>query len=199
MQATESEIGPAPAAKIPHENQAAQLLHMCRGPSYISCLFSGWWFCLIEHLWGQVCWFCVFSCGVLDLFIFFNPSSRSSTIFLKLCLMFGCSLCIYFHHVLSEASQMAIMLMDCLQVQQSIIDRGKLKLGQSLVRHFLNLCFIFFLYILQAGHAVGLHFYDWIGVPIPPLEVLTGCRRWPDQSPYLPLLEVLARVTLIDS
>ena len=91
MQATESEIGPAPAAKIPHENQAAQLLHMCRGPSYISCLFSGWWFCLIEHLWaqGQVCWFCVFSCGVVVPPGSNSSSSPSSIGFTAFCVMFG--------------------------------------------------------------------------------------------------------------
>jgi hypothetical protein len=39
----------------------------------------------------------------------------------------------------------------------------------------------------------------WFDVPLPPLEVPLGYRRWPLQSPYPSLVGVSARVTPIDS
>ena len=42
-------------------------------------------------------------------------------------------------------------------------------------------------------------FYEWVNVPLPPLEFQSGYRWWPLQSPYLQLLEVSARVTPIYS
>jgi hypothetical protein len=37
-----------------HEDQAACLLHMCRGHRSVLCMLSGWWFSLCEPLWAQV-------------------------------------------------------------------------------------------------------------------------------------------------
>jgi hypothetical protein len=44
-----------------HEDQTIQLWHMCRGPSSILCMLSGWSFTFCEALWAQVSWFCRFS------------------------------------------------------------------------------------------------------------------------------------------
>ena len=46
---------------------------------------------------------------------------------------------------------------------------------------------------------MGLRFCDWVGVPVPPMEVFSGYWRQLLQILYLPLLGVLARGTLIDS
>lgn len=45
---------------------------------------------------------------------------------------------------------------------------------------------------LQAGQTVGRRFCGWVGVPVPPPEVLPGYRRWPVQVPRSLLLRVLA-------
>ena len=46
---------------------------------------------------------------------------------------------------------------------------------------------------------MGLRFCGWVGVLIPPLEVLPGHRRWLGQALCPSLLGVLARITHIDS
>ena len=54
------------------------------------------------------------------------------------------------------------------------------------------------LHILKAGQIVGLRFCGWVCVPISPLEILLvigdGQFRF-----YIPLLGVLAWLTLLDS
>ena len=50
----------------PYEEQAAHLLHMCRGPWPIPCMLFDWWFSLCEPPWAQVSLLCRSSCGVLD-------------------------------------------------------------------------------------------------------------------------------------
>lgn len=76
--------------QVPYEGQAAHVLHMCRWPRSVTCMFSGWWVNLGEHLWSYVVWFWRFSCGVLVLSDSCNPSPLSSTRFPGLCLIFGC-------------------------------------------------------------------------------------------------------------
>jgi hypothetical protein len=56
----------------PHEDHAAQLLHICRRLRSVPCLLFCWWFSLCESLWEQVSWFCGFSCVVLVLSGSFN-------------------------------------------------------------------------------------------------------------------------------
>jgi hypothetical protein len=51
---------------VPHEDQATQLLHMCRRPRSVACILSSWWFSLCEPPWAQISWFYRFSCAVLD-------------------------------------------------------------------------------------------------------------------------------------
>jgi hypothetical protein len=46
---------------------------------------------------------------------------------------------------------------------------------------------------------VHLKFCGCVGVPIPPMGIVSGYLRWPVQGPSLPLLGVLGRVTFIDS
>jgi hypothetical protein len=46
-------------------------------------------------------------------------------------------------------------------------------------------------HILEAEQIVGQKFCGWVGVPIPPLEVLPGYRRWLFLAPYPPFLGVL--------
>ena len=57
------------------------------------------------------------------------------------------SLCIYFHPVLVEVSQVTIVLDSCLEAEQGIFNSVKLfshglylKLGQSMFGHSLGLC-----------------------------------------------------------
>ena len=40
--------------EVPHEDQAAHLLHMYRGARSIPCILSDWWVSLCEFLWAQV-------------------------------------------------------------------------------------------------------------------------------------------------
>jgi hypothetical protein len=66
-----------------------------------------------------------------------------------------------------------------------------------------------FQHIMQAWQTVGQWFHILDSVPIPPLEAWPGYRRWQVQAlcttttttpaPCSPILEVFARVTLIDS
>ena len=68
-----------------------------------------------------------------------------------------------------------------------------LKMGQSLVGHFLSFCSIFVPAYLEEGQILSQRFL-WMGCVLSsPLEVLPGYRTL-----YPPLLEALARVTLID-
>jgi hypothetical protein len=46
---------------------------------------------------------------------------------------------------------------------------------------------------------VSCRFCGWVGLPISPLKILPGYRRWLIQAPYPALLGVLNRVTLTDS
>ena len=50
----------------PHEDQAAHLLQMCRGPRSSPCMLFDWWFSLCEPLWAQVRSLCRTSCTVFD-------------------------------------------------------------------------------------------------------------------------------------
>lgn len=52
-------------------------------------------------------------------------------------------------------------------------------------------------HILQAGQLIGQGFCGQAGVPVPPLETLPCYKRGSVQAPFPPLLEVLARVTLM--
>lgn len=52
---------------------------------------------------------------------------------------------------------------------------------------------------LQAGKIVGWRFYDWVGVPIPPLKVLPVYRGCSVQVPCPLLLGVLVYITPIGS
>lgn len=54
-------------------------------------------------------------------------------------------------------------------------------------------------YTLEAGQIVGQKFHVWVGISDPPLEVFPGYRRLLVQASYPPLLEISARVTLLDS
>ena len=60
-----------------------------------------------------------------------------------------------------------------------------LKLDQTLVGHSLNLCSIFIPVHLVGRINFGLRFCEWFGVPLIPLGVPSGYRRWPLHSPYL--------------
>ena len=99
-----------PLLGVPHENQATQLLHMCRRPRSVLCVLSGWWFNLCELLWAQVSWFCGFSC-VYDPSGSYNSSSPtpSSARLPQLCLIFIC-VCICFHQLLGKASLMTVII-----------------------------------------------------------------------------------------
>lgn len=54
-------------------------------------------------------------------------------------------------------------------------------------------------HIFQRKQIVGWKSCSWVSVPVPRLENLSGYRRWPVQTPYTPLLGILARVTLLVS
>lgn len=53
--------------------------------------------------------------------------------------------------------------------------------------------------ILSAGQILGQWFCTWVGVLVPPLEVLPGYRRCQLQAPYPSLLGVSTRATPITS
>lgn len=63
-----------------------------------------------------------------------------------------------------------------------------LKLDQSLVSHSHNFCTPKPEHNLWAEQIVGQRLCDWVGIPVPPLEVLPGYRRWSAQVPYPSLL-----------
>jgi hypothetical protein len=66
-----------------------------------------------------------------------------------------------------------------------------LQVDQSLVDHSLMFCSKFIpAHPIVRKTNVGLRFDDWVGVPIPTLEVLHSYRRWLFQVPYLLLLSV---------
>ena len=86
------------------------------------------------------------------------------------------------------------MLGSCLQAQQSIINsiRGWLSHMEwvsSWGSHWLaipSVCYIFIPANLVGRTKFGLNVLWWVDVPLPPLEVLLGYKRWPFQSSYLP-------------
>lgn len=47
-QQTETETVPAPLVRVPHEDQAASLLQMCKDSRSSSCILPGWWPRLFE-------------------------------------------------------------------------------------------------------------------------------------------------------
>ena len=61
-----------------------------------------------------------------------------------------------------------------------------------------NFCATFIPAHLVDGTNCGSITSGWVGVPVPPLEVLPGYRRWPVQPLYLLILVDISRVTLID-
>lgn len=61
-----------PLLGVSHEDQAAQLLHLCTWLTSVLPRLPGCWFSLCEHLWAQVGWFSRFSCGVLSPCASFN-------------------------------------------------------------------------------------------------------------------------------
>jgi hypothetical protein len=68
-----------------------------------------------------------------------------------------------------------------------------LYLGQSLVGHFLNLCFIFVRANLEGRtylHIWVQRFCGWVAILTLPLGVLPGYRRWLLQDPHPPLLGI---------
>jgi hypothetical protein len=74
---------------VPHEDQAAHLLQLCRGHRFSPCMLSGWCSSLYESPWSQTSWLCRSSSGVLDPWkLSSNP--HSSTRLPDLRLMFSC-------------------------------------------------------------------------------------------------------------
>lgn len=63
-----------------------------------SCKLPSWQFSLCEPQLAKVSLFFVFSCGILDIYGPYNPSSLSSIEFIELLLMFGCESVYLFHH-----------------------------------------------------------------------------------------------------
>ena len=62
-----------------------------------------------------------------------------------------------------------------------------------------NFCATFIPAHLVDGTNCGSITSGQVGVPVPPLEVLPGYRRWPVQPLYLPGLRDYARVSFKDS
>jgi hypothetical protein len=98
------------------------ICYKCVGPSSSPFMLFSWWFILCESPWPQVIGLCR-SCGVLDpSSSLTSPTSHSSTGLPELCLMLAVGLCICLHPLLDEASQKTVMLVLCLQAEQSIIN-----------------------------------------------------------------------------
>jgi hypothetical protein len=132
----------------------------------------------------------------------FNPSFPSYTGLPKLHFMLGWRSLHLFPSVagwcLSDEGYARLLSASTADISLTVSHGMSLK--QSLVVPSLKFCSIFF----TSAHLVGRTNYGskvlWASwVPIPPLKVLPGYRTWPVQSPCLPLLGVLTRVTLIDS
>jgi hypothetical protein len=74
----------------PHENQAAHLLQICRGPRSSPSMFPGYWPSVCEPSWAQIGWICRSSYCVLDPSGSLNSIPYSSAGLPELRLMFGC-------------------------------------------------------------------------------------------------------------
>lgn len=80
-----------PTLGVPHKDPTAQWLHIFTGPRSVSFMLSSWQFSLPEAPGCQVSWLRRFPCGIIDLSVYLNFSSSSSTEFTKHHSMFGCT------------------------------------------------------------------------------------------------------------
>ena len=144
----------------------------------------------------QVTWLSRSPSGILDPSGSLNPSSDYIKRFPEFCLIFGCA-CPSVAITCCMNPHMMFMLGFCPEVQPSIIKSVRVWLSSmrqvsSLCTHWLVIPSIsapsLSLYILQAGTFLDGRFCGWVGVPLLPLEILPGYRKWPFQSPYPQLL-----------
>lgn len=159
----------------------AVLCYICIVRPWTSpCLPFGWCISLWELPVVQVSWHCWSSCKVAISLRAFNPSPNSSTGIPDLCLMFVCG---YLHlsQLLGRASQGAAMLGSGLWAQHSIHNSIK---GCCLPVGWVSKWASHWLAILQSllrlwpCISLGQTFCRWVGVPIPPLGILSDYWRW---------------------
>lgn len=138
--------------------------------------------------------------------MFLNPSHNSSTRLIKLTLMFECESMHLFPWPagwnLSEDSYARFLYASITVsfiVSEFLTHGMDHELSHSFVVHSLSLCNIFIPALLVGRTNLEPRFSGWVGDLIPTLGVLPGYRVWLCWAPYLPLLEVSARVTLVGS